>query len=811
MLAILFVVAGPSAARGKSASPDPDLHPLRAAATSSPRATLRGFLADSARVIEDLERGVANAATYRARARAIDALDLGATPDGDSWAVQGARMLLLADILDRLEIPPDEAIPGEADVAAEDLTSWMIPNTRIHIARVEAGPRKGEYLFSAGTVARLDRLQRQARELPSRSGRDPGIFEALRGVEDERIADPALRNRLKPVDTSSPRTTLQGFLDSVNRSHDIARRADAALRAEPPEITPEEARALDEAARNLLARAASSLDLSRVPSALRENVGLEVALQIKEILDRLTLPPIRTVPDARMHEAHRNSARGQPLRWRVPDTEIEIVEITEGKQSGRFLFSADTVARADEFYDAVRDLRYRDARLSEFVREYRSPRTSEGFYEWYITTPGYLVPRAHTLGVWVEGLPPALRDVRGELAVWQWGGLGGAVLGFVLATVAIFRFVAVLARRVRPPFDAWAPLIVPAGIALILGSLISFIDDDLNVSGDTLTVIVAVGGALFYALAGWGVFMVFRAGADTLVRSARFQKRRLDSTLAKVAARLTGSVLGAWVFIAGLRALGADLVPLLAGLGVGGLAVALAAQTTLANFFGSLILLANKPIREGDFFRFGDQIGTVEKIGLHSTRIRTLERTIVTVPNADLSQMQLDNFQARDQRLFRTTLPLRFETTPEQLRFVVARLRALLLGHPEVLPDPARVRFIGYSGSSKDLEIFAYLRCQEQNDFLAIREDLLFAIEDIVEEAGTAFALPGRTTYLASDAGVDEERRADSEAEVERWRREGRLPFPDYEPGERERLEDALEYPPPGSPDQGPSESTEGR
>jgi len=132
---------------------------------------------------------------------------------------------------------------------------------------------------------------------------------------------------------------------------------------------------------------------------------------------------------------------------------------------------------------------------------------------------------------------------------------------------------------------------------------------------------------------------------------------------------------------------------------------------------------------------------------------------------------------------------------------VLARLRELLLGHPKVTPAPARVRFIGYGAYSKDLEIFAYLDCADQDTFLAIQEDILLRIEDIVVEAGSGFAFPSQTAYLARDKGVDVGRRGRAEAEVNTWRQQGQLPFPEFESNERQRLENRLDYPPKGSPD----------
>jgi MscS family membrane protein len=341
----------------------------------------------------------------------------------------------------------------------------------------------------------------------------------------------------------------------------------------------------------------------------------------------------------------------------------------------------------------------------------------------------------------------------------------------------------------------------PVLVAFVVLQALDFLDADVNLTGRVLQVAVIVAEALVAMLAVWAVARRTHAFAETILVMPRIGGQGTDGALVRLGMRIVAFVAGGLIIVYSLRHLGADMVPLLAGLGVGGLAVALAAQRTFANFIGSLILFVNKAIRVGDFCRYGDQIGTVEQIGLLATRIRSLERTIVTVPNAQFSEMDIDNFAVRDQRLLKTVLQLRYETTSEQLRYVLARLRELLLGHPKVTPAPARVRFIGYGAYSKDLEIFAYLDCADQDTFLAIQEDILLRIEDIVVEAGSGFAFPSQTAYLARDKGVDVGRRGRAEAEVNTWREQGQLPFPEFESNERQRLENRLDYPPKGSPD----------
>lgn len=575
-----------------------------------------------------------------------------------------------------------------------------------------------------------------------------------------------LRNRLKKVDTGSPRSTFDGFLDSVNRAYRLVVEAEAALTADPPTMTREEGRKVDVIAGNLLKRAASTLDLSQVPAAHREDAGLESALQLKEILDRMLLPPLDAIPSEDMVRASSASAIGsltpadKPFRWAYPNTEFEIVEIAEGNRQGEFLFSAGTVSRVHEDYQAVRDLPYRAA-LGAATLEYLSPELSRGFYQQYIRTPGRLIPHASFLGSLVDGLPEWANGLRAEQTIWQWIGLSLSVLATAVVGFLLFHALAGLGRRLQSPRDRWFRILAPAILAMLVAWVVRFIDTELNLTGEVLNGVSAAGSATVAALWVWAAFRFWIAAAETVIASPRVRAVSMDANLLRISARILGFLVGGWIVIRTVRGLGADVLPLLAGLGVGGLAIALAAQRTFANFMGSLILYINRPVRVGDFCRYGtsaEDIGTVEEIGLLSTRVRSLERTLLTVPNADFC-------------------------------------------HPMVTPEPARVRFVELGEYSLDLEIFAYLCCQDLDTFLAIKEDILLRIVDIVNEAGTGFAFPSAVEYQAPDPGVNAERGGKAEAHVAQWRASGNLPFPEFDPAEREQLEDVLDYPPKGSPD----------
>jgi hypothetical protein len=193
------------------------------------------------------------------------------------------------------------------------------------------------------------------------------------------------------------------------------------------------------------------------------------------------------------------------------------------------------------------------------------------------------------------------------------------------------------------------------------------------------------------------------------------------------------------------------------------------ARGPLRAFVAVLVFAAGRsalalPVPAESLLRSGDRLGTVEEVGLRSTRVRTLDRTLVTVPNGEFASLQLENYTRRDRIWLRATLGLRYETTPDQLRCVLEDLRRLLRLDARVDPDPARVRFVGFGAYSLDLEVFAYVRTADYGEFLAIQEDLYLAMMDVVAAAGTSFAFPSQTIYGASDPGLDAERARAAEA-----------------------------------------------
>lgn len=261
--------------------------------------------------------------------------------------------------------------------------------------------------------------------------------------------------------------------------------------------------------------------------------------------------------------------------------------------------------------------------------------------------------------------------------------------------------------------------------------------------------------ASFFTIAGIVWLLILLNGEVEQLLRRRFPGSNVPAaaSLVRLLRRVVDILL---IFVGGLlllRHYGVNLTPALAGLGVGGIAVALAAQKTLENVIAGASLIFDQAVRVGDFLKMGEVQGTVDHIGLRSTRIRTLDRTIVSVPNGQIANMSLETLSARDKFWFHPVVGVRYETTAQQLRAVVDGIRRLLDEHPSVDHESVRVRFLRLGQFSLDVDVFAYVLARDYNHFLEIQEQLLFSVTEIVEAAGTKIAFPSQTMYLANPQG----------------------------------------------------------
>ena len=510
------------------------------------------------------------------------------------------------------------------------------------------------------------------------------------------------------------------------------------------------------------ATAAQYLQLS---AARRQSMGEELASKLKVVIDRTFNGNLRNISN----RPEGTPQDGVPLdRQHVGlliagdvEAELNLVRVPDASGARIWLISADTLARVPELYDQAQAAQVQ------------------------MHLPAILVSNE------LLGLP-----------YWQWLAMivalpVAALIGWLL--VKLLRIPRVLwARHRHHPLRDWSNASRPLWLLLAVISH-AVITRRIRLPLLQRHYYQQVAGVFFVIAATWLAWCILRQ----LMRRGR-ERAILSGRMGTGSLMLLGErILKAALVIVGgfavLSTLGFNMSTALAGLGIGGIAIAFAAQKTLENLFGGVSVLGDEVIRVGESCRFGDRTGTVEDISLRSTRIRTPERTELSIPNGSLATMNIENFSRRDKVLFNTNVRVRLETSPDQVRFLLAEVRKLLYEHPKVETEGARIRFVGFEEGALVLEIFSYILTREFSDFLAIREDLLLRIMDIIGSAGTELALPSRTLYLGKDAGLDRERTTQAVSKVEQWREGGNLPFPDYTPAEISEVSNSLPYPPPES------------
>jgi MscS family membrane protein len=510
------------------------------------------------------------------------------------------------------------------------------------------------------------------------------------------------------------------------------------------------------------ATAAQYLQLS---ATRRQSQGEDIASRLKVVIDRGFSGNLRNIS---------NKPEGTPQDG-VPfdrqhvgaliagdvEAELTLVRVPDPSGARIWLISADTLARVPELYDQVQAAQVQ------------------------MHLPAVLIKNE------LLGLP-----------YWQWlamiiGLPIAALIGWLL--LKLLRIPRVLwARRRDHRLRDWSNASRP------LWLLLAVISHSIIVRRIRLPLLQRhyyqqVAGVFFVIAVTWLAWcilrQVMRRGRERAIMSGRMG----TGSLMLLGERILKAALVIVGVFAVLSTLGFNMSTALAGLGIGGIAIAFAAQKTLENLFGGVSVLGDEAIRVGETCRFGDRIGTVEDISLRSTRIRTPERTELSIPNGSLATMNIENFSRRDKVLFNTNIRVRLETSPDQVRYLLAEVRKLLYEHPKVETEGARIRFVGFEEGALTLEIFSYILTRDFADFLAIREDLLLRIMDIIESSGTELAFPSRTLYLGRDAGLDRDRASHAIRQVEQWRQGKQLPFPDYPPAEISEISNSLPYPPPES------------
>jgi MscS family membrane protein len=734
-------------------------HPLRPPDTSSPRATLQSFLENTReahRLIAEqgakADPSVVNA--YRQRAtRCLDAskLDLTAVKD-----VIDQRAVLLSEIFDRIQLPDPQTIPDAEESTKKKITRWRVPDTDILLVQMVEGPRQGEFLVSADTVARIPDFHERVKHLPYKPDTAlPNAYEKLFTTSQPAVQtdDP-----LRPADTTSPQATLKSFIDSMNALY-RSYKADG--------LTPE-----SRAARLVhVRRAVRCLNLNKVPADAQKETANQAAVLLMEVFDRVRIPPYETIPGTTETKTDNITS------WTLPNTAITIARVEDGPRKGEFLFTPETVSQARSFYSQVAHLPYKDGTVLENA------------YNLYLQSPGPAIPIA-----WVQTLPSWLRTLVLGQPVWKWVAL--LIVSLLLACGLALAFrLGVMNRSAGRPAPLRRRLLFPV-TGLCITYLVKLALDQLRLEQGVGFVAVIVTTLLTAALLAWLVSIASNFLAEVVIRLPKIKPQEIDAQLIRIAFRLLTLVAFVAIVIATAENLGIPLTPVLAGLGITGIAAALAAQNSLENLIGGLNLFVDRPVRVGDFCRFGATVGTIEAIGLRSTRVRTLDDTVVSIPNAVFSKMELENFSRRRRIWYHPRVQLEKTCSADQVRFVLVEVRRMLYSHPKVDPSPARIRFAEFGPSSLDLDVFAYVAATDYGEFLEIAEDLNLRIMEILAQGGMRLAMPAQRTLMESGSNPDQQRAQQTEKQVQEWKENHQLYLPSFPDELVNQLRESLEYPP---------------
>ncbi len=474
------------------------------------------------------------------------------------------------------------------------------------------------------------------------------------------------------------------------------------------------------------AEAARFLDL---PSSLRDREA-EVARRLAEVIDARLGWDL----DAVSAEPQGDPDDGLPARV---DALGDVVGPTGGRESvriqrrdfadgARWVFTRATVQRVDGWYGGLEGRWMRD-HLPRWLNA-RGPRDLL-WWQW-LSLP-LLLGLSLVLGRMVAGVTRRVvsRVVRRSAAVWD-----DAIPGLLVGPVTLLAGVAVARAS--------------------LGLLVLYRDAEEFVRAGLRAVSL---GALFWVL--WrAVELLARALAD----SAWAREQPGSVTLVPLGTKIGRVMVAAAAGVGVLSVLGYPVASLVAGLGIGGLAVALAFQKTGEHLFGTLAIGLDQPFRVGDWVKIEGQEGAVESVGLRSTRLRTLDRTVVSIPNGKLADMRTETFTARDRFHLNAVFPLEFATTAATLQSLMESMRAALLAHPKIHPDTLWVFLRRIGPSSLDLEVSAWFETVLLEEFHGIRSEVLMQLLRAVEAAGARLAYPTTTIRMATgsaEPGGDQSQR----------------------------------------------------
>ncbi|MFV1972290.1 MAG: mechanosensitive ion channel family protein [Thiohalobacterales bacterium] len=529
------------------------------------------------------------------------------------------------------------------------------------------------------------------------------------------------RYPLEPVDTSSPRATLTGFLSNVDAVWKIYRDV----------YWHSPGRSLRDRITITAADALRTLDLSEVAPSARVHVGYDAATHLYETLSRIELPPIEEIPDAAFYAGVEG-----PVHWTVPHTDITISRIMEGPRKGEFLFTAATVRRSGEFYQKVRSLPYTRNMPIQNSNKLRQ------------VLPGWWVSMTT-----IERLPGWSRAVVLDHAIWKWIASVLVLAALVVLLAGVHR----LTQRNLPdnPVRGYLRrLLIPLVVLLINPFVAYVLTEQVNLIGTATKSVLLISETVEYLVATWVAWLGSLLLAELIILSPRIENDSLNAQLLRLTVRIMGIVLGVIIIFYGANQIGLPIVGVLAGVGVGGLAIALAAQDSLKNLLGSLMIFMDQPYKPGQRIVVQGHDGFVEQIGLRSTKIRMLTGALTAIPNEKMASMDVENIGRRNFIRRQTSLRLANDTPVEQVEKAISVVKEILEDHEGMQPKfPPRVFFDEFNPDSLNILVSYWYHPPRRWMAMAFDEKVNLDIMRRFAAEKIRLACPTSRTLLAQESG----------------------------------------------------------
>ena len=505
---------------------------------------------------------------------------------------------------------------------------------------------------------------------------------------------------LSPVQTDTPQETFRTFMEAMNQYKKGVDGKDSKLKEH-------------------IGRAVRTLDLSQTPAVLRADFGKETVIYLKEVIDRVIIIDFDLIPPG----------NGQELsnRWRLKDTEIVVHLVESGERKGEYLFSPETVARAKEFYQRVRDFPYLPG--SGLGASYQDP--------------------------WIESIfPVSLKVTVLGHSIWQWILLFLGFLGGGFAKSLAIMLMRVAKKIASLSGTEWDDRIIetidkPVGI-VCMSAFWFFVVRLIRIDGlllDSLTLFIQ----LIFSI---GVIWIFYRIADLISENvgiyltrAEFAVDRELFVMIRKCFRISVVLIG--ILIA-TQNLGINILSLVAGLGLGGLAFALAAKDTAANLFGSLMIFSDRPFQVGDWVQFNEVEGTVESVGFRSTRVRTFYNSLISIPNGVVANCSIDNLGRRQYRRVRMILGVTYDTPPEKMEAFLEGIKNVIKANEFTRKDYFHVVFHHFGTSSLEILVYFFLRVENWAEELVEKQNVLIEILRLSKRLEVDFAFPTQTLHIES-------------------------------------------------------------